>query len=328
MKISIGAKIVNGPWGGGNLFAINLTNYLRESGHEVVFNLEDGDIDIILLMDPRKSSESSSFTHKDITKYLKNTKKDTLVVHRINECDQRKGTSGLNKKYIKVSNKVSDFTIFVSDWLLDIYEKEGFVHNNYKVIKAGADKKIFNDKNGSVFQGFEKLKIVTHHWSNNWNKGFDVYEHLDTLLGNTEWNSMFEFLYIGNLPRNFSFKNTEVIAPLSGKELADELKSNHIYLTASINEPSGNHHIEGAQCGLPLLYIESGGIPEYCNGYGLPFNYTNFEETLLSIKTSYFDLKKQIKNYPFNSDNMCQEFLNLFEHIISNKSNFIKMRKK
>ena len=102
MKISIGAKIVNGPWGGGNLFAINLTNYLRDSGHEVVFNLDDGDIDIILLMDPRKSSESSSFTHKDIAKYLKNTKKDTLVVHRINECDQRKGTTGLNKKYIKV----------------------------------------------------------------------------------------------------------------------------------------------------------------------------------------------------------------------------------
>jgi hypothetical protein len=46
------------------------------------------------------------------------------------------------------------------------------------------------------------------------------------------------------------------------------------------------------------------------------------------MKTSYFDLKKQIKNYPFNSDNMCQEFLNLFEHMISNKSNFIKMRKK
>ena len=115
---------------------------------------------------------------------------------------------------------------------------------------------------------------------------------------------------------------------ISFKFIKELIQSNHIYLTASKNEPSGNHHIEGAQCGLPLLYIESGGIPEYCNSYGLPFNYTNFEETLLSMKTSYFDLKKQIKNYPFNSDNMCQEFLNLFEHMISNKSNFIKMSKK
>ena len=28
MKISIGTKIKDGPWGGGNLFAINLKEYL------------------------------------------------------------------------------------------------------------------------------------------------------------------------------------------------------------------------------------------------------------------------------------------------------------
>ena len=28
MKISIGTNIKDGPWGGGNLFAINLKNYL------------------------------------------------------------------------------------------------------------------------------------------------------------------------------------------------------------------------------------------------------------------------------------------------------------
>ena len=27
MKISIGTNIKNGPWGGGNLFAINLSNF-------------------------------------------------------------------------------------------------------------------------------------------------------------------------------------------------------------------------------------------------------------------------------------------------------------
>ncbi len=41
MKISIGTKIKKGPWGGGNLFAINLTNYLENNNHEVVYNLED-----------------------------------------------------------------------------------------------------------------------------------------------------------------------------------------------------------------------------------------------------------------------------------------------
>ena len=35
MKVSIGTNIKEGPWGGGNLFAINLTNYLKKQG--VVF---------------------------------------------------------------------------------------------------------------------------------------------------------------------------------------------------------------------------------------------------------------------------------------------------
>ena len=49
MKVSIGTNIKDGPWGGGNLFAINLSNFLRSKGIEVIYDLEDDDIDIILI---------------------------------------------------------------------------------------------------------------------------------------------------------------------------------------------------------------------------------------------------------------------------------------
>ena len=49
MKVSIGSRIVEGPWGGGNLFAINLRDYLIKKGHKVVFDLAHSDIDLILL---------------------------------------------------------------------------------------------------------------------------------------------------------------------------------------------------------------------------------------------------------------------------------------
>ena len=49
MKISIGTNIKEGPWGGGNLFAKNLKNYLENSGHTVIDNLNDNDIDLILI---------------------------------------------------------------------------------------------------------------------------------------------------------------------------------------------------------------------------------------------------------------------------------------
>ena len=47
MKVSIGAKIIDGPWGGGNLFVINLSSHLIEKGHEVVYDLIDDDKDLI-----------------------------------------------------------------------------------------------------------------------------------------------------------------------------------------------------------------------------------------------------------------------------------------
>ena len=41
MIVSIGTKIKDGPWGGGNLFAINLRNYLEKKGHRVINNLDE-----------------------------------------------------------------------------------------------------------------------------------------------------------------------------------------------------------------------------------------------------------------------------------------------
>ena len=83
---------------------------------------------------------------------------------------------------------------------------------------------------------------------------------LDKLLNSDSFKTKYEFSYIGNIPKDLELENTKVIAPLSGLDLANKIKENHVYLTASLNEPSGNHHIEVAQRGLPLLYINSGGI--------------------------------------------------------------------
>lgn len=321
LKISIGANIINGPWGGGNQFAINLSNYLVKNGHDVVFDLTDTDIDVILLTDPRKKSVSSAFTHKEIFKYRKKINKNVVVVHRINECDQRKNTKGLNKKYININKKISDYTIFVSKWLYKIYQNEGFDDTRYKIILAGADKNIFNKNNGLIYDSKEKLKIVTHHWSNNWNKGFEIYKKIDNLLDDNYWNSKYEFTFIGNVPKNLKFKNTKLISPLAGKNLAQKLKENHIYITASINEPSGNHHIEAAQCGLPVLYLESGGMPEYCKKYGLSFSEINFNEKLEEIKNDYLTYKYKVNSYDYNSDDMSQEFLEVFKKLVIKKVN-------
>ena len=49
MLISIGSKIIEGPWGGGNLFVKNLSAFLTLNGHKVIFDLSEPNIDLILL---------------------------------------------------------------------------------------------------------------------------------------------------------------------------------------------------------------------------------------------------------------------------------------
>ena len=322
MKISIGTNIKEGPWGGGNLFAINLKKFLINKNIEVVHNLNDEDIDIILITEPRKTSESSAFTHIEVEKYKKFVNSNVLVVHRLNECDERKGTKYVNR-YLINANKVAHQSIFVSNWLKELYLSQGIKSKNNKVIYAGADEQIFNNENFIPWDSKGKLKIVTHHWGANWNKGFETYLLLDDLISKENWKNKISFTYIGNIPKNVKFKNVNIINPLSGKKLADEIKKNHLYITGSLNEPSGNHHIEGAQCGLPIMFLNSGGTPEYCKDFGIEFQNENLETSLKKVMSNYTQLQSNMHKYPFSSSKMCEEYYKMFIDLSKNSFKYL-----
>lgn len=314
MKISFGTDIVEGPWGGGNLFLINLKNYLENQGHEVVFGLEDNDIDIVLFTDPRKGRGSTSlFGEKEIRKYKTNINKDLFVVQRINECDERKQTKKINKTYLNAS-KIADHVVFVSEWLRNIYINIGLEEEKSSVILSGSDRSVFNSIGRTDKPLNTKFSLVTHHWSSNWLKGFELYSFIDELIGENYWRNKIEFTYIGNIEKKIVFKNTKIIKPLSGLELSSELKQHDIYVTGSLNEPSGNHHIEAGLCGLPILYINSGGIPEYTKNFGLEVNINTFEDRLNYMIEYFSNFQKKMKGYPFDSETMCKKYLDLFEN--------------
>tara|TARA_B100002019_G_C21212174_1_gene570009 strand:+ start:77 stop:1033 length:957 start_codon:yes stop_codon:yes gene_type:complete len=315
MKISLGSQIIEGPWGGGNLFLINLKNYLTKEGHEVVFGLDDKDIDIILFTDPRTGRGSTSIiSAKSIKKYKKKINENVKVVQRINECDERKGTKKINALYLK-SSDVADHVVFVSEWLREIYLNLGLDKNKTSVIMSGSDKSIFNTFGKTTKPVNRKFKVLTHHWSSNWMKGFELYLKLDKKLNESPLKNKIEFTYLGNIDEKYKFNNTKILPPLSGLELAAEIKDHDIYITGSLNEPSGNHHIEAAMCGLPILYINSGGIKEYCMNYGLEINLENFEEKILYMIDYYDSFKNKMKKYPFESEKMSTNYLKLFNKL-------------
>ena len=138
MKVSIGSKIIDGPYGGGNLFVRNLALYLTKTGNCVTYNLDDKDIDIILIINPLKNSESATFDHLDALYYSKFINPNAIIVHRINECDERKNTKNVNSQ-IMYANQFADFTVYVSKWMSNLYKEKGLNVDFSKVILSGSD---------------------------------------------------------------------------------------------------------------------------------------------------------------------------------------------
>jgi len=325
LKIAIGHKLQSGPYGGGNSFVRILSDALIKSGHHVSFDLNQDGLDFVILTDPRARSPNVAFGAGAILNYLRQNQ-HTLVVHRINECDERKGTMTMNAR-LRLANYCADHTVFVGSWLqsLDVVYRAKF--NSSNVILNGVDEEIFNPHGYIPWNGATPLKLVTHHWGGNWMKGFDVYSKLDSMLASSYWKNTFEFTYIGNLPSGFEFRNARYVKPLSGRSLADELRTHHVYVTGSINEPGGNHQIEGGACGLPILYRNSGCMPEYCEGFGLEFESDNVEPALSTMLSSYSKYQPLMADFPHSAQRTTENWLTLFDVLDQQRKQLLALRR-
>jgi hypothetical protein len=309
----------NQPWGGGNNFVLNIEKYLSRKGHRITFDLCP-DLDIILLVDFRTKGPQLTFSWKEVEKYFKFHRQKPVVVHRINECDERKGTRGVNRRLRRV-NRNSDATIFVSSWLkeLDTWERSDCSKLN-KVILNGADKEKFQSRSWVPWSGKGPLKIVTHHWSDNYMKGHDLYQELDRLLFDHDFADEFDFTYIGRFPKNLTYHKTRLLPAMSSSEVAKELANHHAYLTASLNEPGSNHQIEAAMLGLPVIYRPSGSLEEYCENFGYALEGGNLKANLATFRDEYQSYVKKTSLVNYDASSMAQEYLDFFFQLLGRES--------
>ncbi len=312
--IILGYDIKDRPWGGGNQFLRSFKTYFEAKEARVVHHLEDG-ASIVMLINPAKGR--GTFDYKALCKYKKRNPQ-AKIVHRINETDNAKNTFYIERLRLK-TNRVSDAVVFVSQWVCDYYKERGFEASiPYTVIQNGADKKIFNTEGYIPWDGVEPLKIVTHHWSNNPMKGTDIYCIFDELLDDPWMRDKFEFIYIGRLPHGVELRNARHILALSGFELAAEIKKNHVYLTAARWESCGMHQLEGACCGLPVLFIdEGGGDVETCNNFGIIFNKQTFIPSLFKMREKYAGFLLEMRKFPFTALEMNRKYELFLQKLLS-----------
>ncbi len=274
MKILINRKTVEGPWGGGNNFVKAFFSEIPKLGHKVITSLER-DIDIIFIMDPRYDNGCISINEAiEYKNYFPNTK----IIQRINECDARKGTDNIDNLLLDCSKHI-DKTVFVSEWMKQYHSSKGWHCNDNHVVINGVED--FYKKRKKINNG--KTNIVTHHWSDNYMKGFDYYEMIDELCNKRD---DITFTYIGR--ERGTFKNTIVIPPLFGEELAKQLGRYDIYISASRFDPGPNHILESIACEIPTFsYFEGGGACEFT---GKDFVFNSFEDFVEKLDKKEYNL--------------------------------------
>lgn len=309
-RVAFNMRPRRGSYGGGNQWLTQTAAYLKSYGYAVQYDLTP-DVDLVLGTHAGLNGELS-FSYDDVLA-AKRRNSRLRCIQRVNDCDIRKKSAEMDG-ILEKANAAADHTVFISEWLRDYFVERWFDPSKpHSVIYNGADPLIYHPigSPGLPAAG-EPFRIVTHHWSDNPMKGFDVYEQLDGLIADGALRG-FELVVIGRWPARIKWRSAKTLPPMNGEKLATELRKCHLYLTASLWEPCGMHHVEGAQCGLPLLYhADGGGINEAGRRYGLEFR-DDLIERLQEMKDRFPEFRQKVLSVPPSGDLMSLEFRRLVQ---------------
>jgi len=224
---------------------------------------------------------------------LRMRRDSVLYVHRVDgPIDVYRGRrDGVDDGIHSMNLKCADKTIFQSRYSLEKHLELGMKFKNPTVIMNAADPDIFHSRGRVEFAPRRKIKLIASSWSDNVNKGAAVYQWLDEHL---DWKK-FEFTFVGRSPLHF--KNIHMIPPVDSNQMADLFRKHEIYITASKNDPCSNSLIEALACGLPAIYLQSGGHPEIVNQAGAGFESAEqIPQLLEEIINRYEYYQSQISN--------------------------------
>lgn len=304
MKIYFNRRPTPGPWGGGSKVLFAIIDECRARNHEVFFEeavRSSENFDVLFCIDPRPNQ----LVDYNEVLLKKSQHQKSRLVQRIGDL----GTHGKPELFnlLKSAIHLPDAIVFPSEWAKNYLnppqDKRCYVIQNAPLQQfiVPRTKKIFP----------ERLSIVSHHWSNNSLKGFDVYKKFDEYCAST---GKANFTFVGRKPDSIFLTN--YIPPQDVEGLIANLPQHHVYITASKQEAGANHVLEAIALGLPVLYHKDGGsINEYCEKYG--FVYNDFEDLVHVLENKKAELQFIANNstYLRSSKDMAKEYVDLFENI-------------
>jgi glycosyltransferase involved in cell wall biosynthesis len=243
------------PYGGGNQFLLALVGEFRRRGLAVEANCVSG-------ATPACLYNSFNFDFHRLRRF---TRDSVRMVHRVDgPIGVYRGFDDGTDRRIAAINELADTTILQSQYSLDKHRELGLELRNPMVIHNTVDPAIFHAPTERA--AHERIRVIATSWSDNPRKGADVLRWLDA---NLDFDT-YEVTFAGRTQETFA--RIHVVGPVASEQLADLLREHDVFLAASRDDPCSNALLEGLACGLPAVFLRSGGHPELVGDAGVGFD--------------------------------------------------------
>lgn len=189
------------------------------------------------------------------------------VVHRVDGpvARARGFDNGDDEKVAHLNAELADATIFQSRYSLEASRQLGLTLKDPVVIPNAVDSRIFHPPKQRLPQEGRRLRLIASSWSDNPNKGASSIAYLARELD----PARFELTFVGRAP--VPLPGVREISPLPSGSLADLLRDQDVYVCASLHESCSNALLEALACGLPAVYVDSGGNGELVGAAGISY---------------------------------------------------------
>lgn len=267
------------PYGGGNQFLLALRAEFVRLGLDVGTDRVGDHTEVVLF----------NSHHADHAKLEQAKRRGVRMIHRVDGPIglYRGRDDGSDRAIWQLNHDFADATVFQSAFSLQAHEAMGLTFRDPHVIHNAADPTIFFPS--TPHQPSDVLNVVAASWSDNPKKGGAVYRWLDEHLD----PARVSFTFVGRLAA--PLRRSRMIEPLPSAALADVLRAQDVYVTASEDDPCSNALVEALSCGLPSVYRRSGGHPELVKSGGVGFERAEEIPDLLErVRGQYADMRARI----------------------------------
>ena len=216
------------------------------------------------------------------------------LVHRVGAVTSlyRGFDDGTDDRVAAINDRLADVTLAISHATVELYRAVGIELVEPHVVYNGCDPEVFHPRGRVPFARDRKIRLIASSWSANPHKGAPVYRWLEDRL---DWDR-FEFTFVGNSP--VEFERIRHLPPLPSHELAAELRAHDVFITATENDAYSNALVEALSCGLPALYLASGGSGEAVKDAGFAFREREEIPALLDRLVAEYDQRQAAISLP------------------------------